>query len=109
MATKKAGTGDEEMMRGLYEWCGDMGQTHGVGIRVTIAPTKRPGVFYVKAQALEMADGLPKAIRVQYKTEWPTSQHQTLAGALMNACMHLDHLLGMDGLEGNAPKTPVPL
>lgn len=89
---------DEEMIRSVWDWAGEMHALYGVGVRVTLAPTKRPGILLLKAQALEMADGKPIGVRVQYTIEWPTSTHQTLAGAVLGAAMHLDHLLGMDML-----------
>jgi hypothetical protein len=104
MAAKNGkAVGDEDMMMGAWQWCGEVSQTHGLGVRVTIAPTIRKGVFLVKAQALHMADTKPVGIKVQVTREWPSSTYQTLAGCLMNVLMHLDHVIGMDGLtEGDS-------
>lgn len=106
MAVRKGvGSSDEDVLRTMSSWQADAKKQHGVGVRVLITPTTRTGVWVIRAQALEMADEKPVAVRVQIRQEYPTAQHQTFLGALMNALMQLDHELGYDGLH--EPETPV--
>lgn len=96
MARGKVTHGDEEQMRGAYDWAGEAGRVHGCAIRLVLLPTSRPGVWLVRAQAVDAVDGRAVRVRVQVALEWPRSEQQTLSGAIMNALMQLDHELGYD-------------
>ena len=103
MGVKKSTTQDEEIMRGAWSWAGDACATHTCSIRVGLVPTGRVGCWEVRAQAVDVVEGRIRAIRLQVAVYWPTAHQQTLAGAVMNALMRLDHELGVDALAQGGP------
>lgn len=97
-ATKKSTTQDEEIMRGAWDWAGDACAHHACGIRVALVPATRLGCWKIRAQAVDVVEGRARGVKVQVEVDWPTAHYQSLAGALMNALMRLDHELGYDEL-----------
>jgi hypothetical protein len=99
MSKAPVGRADEEFIRSAWDWAGEAAVEHRAGIRVSLVPSKRRGVWQIRAQAVEMVETRAVGIRVQVETEWPTTNHSTLAGAVLAALMQLDHQLGIDALQ----------
>lgn len=99
MSRGKTRSADEDVMGAAYDWAGEAGRVHNCGARIVLLPSRRRGVWLVRAQAVDVVDKRAVGVRVQVELEWPTSEYQTFAGALMNALMRLDHELGIDALQ----------
>lgn len=99
MGGGRVGQADEEMMKGAYDWAGEASSLHRCAVRVVLRTTPRRGVWSVRAQAVDVVEGRAVGVRAQVEIEWPSAHHQTLAGAVLNALMRLDHELGVDELQ----------
>lgn len=95
----RVGQSDEEYIRAAHEWARETERQHNCGVRISLVPTSRKGVWKARAQCCEVVDGRAVGVRLQVEGEWPTSQHSTLAGYLMNLLMQLDHQMGIDELQ----------
>lgn len=84
---------DEEMLGSVWDWVKSAKAEYGYPIRLQLLMTERRGVFIIKAQALKMDGDKAVGFAHQYEVEWPRSQHATLAGALLGACITLEHQL----------------
>jgi hypothetical protein len=99
----QVGRQDEEYIKAAWDWAGEASNLHNAGIRVSMVPGKRRGVWKLRAQAVEMVEVRAVGIRVQVEQEWPNTTHSTLAGAILALLMQLDHQLGIDALTGGEP------
>lgn len=99
MARGKVKPQDEQVMADAWEWASEASSGHGAGVRVVLIPSGRRGVWVVRAEAVDVVDGRARSVRIQVRWEWPHAEYQTLAGAIMNALMQLDHQMGIDALD----------
>lgn len=103
MGKSPVGRNDEEYMKAAWDWAGEAAVQHNAGVRLSLTPSKRRGVWRLRAQACETVNERAVGIRVQVEVEWPSVTHSTLAGALLAALMQLDHQLGIDALGASDP------
>lgn len=93
----------DNMMLGLWEWCGDVGQATGYGCQVTMVPTRRPGVFRIGLRALELVDGKAVGTACQVGAEWPDAEGRELGAFLLMLALRLDQKLAENPLRQGAP------
>lgn len=100
---KKTRNPDEEMMLAAWEWAAEINKDYSYGVRWQITPLQRKGTFRIECLALHVVDGKPVGVVVKYTEEWPSSNIQGLCGRLMKVAMGVDHVLGIDALQPEAP------
>jgi hypothetical protein len=83
---------EESMLRGVWEHLVDAAADHDCLTAMTLEPSVQPGRFNLHAVAYrQAADGRKRMVH-KYITAHPSSEAQSLAGALMRACIHLTRM-----------------
>lgn len=89
---------DADYMGPAWEWAGDICHNHRCAVGVSVLPTRRAGVWTVRATAKALGEGPVTHQYVRVEAEWPNSTPQTLAGLIWALMMQLD---------GELSKTPI--
>lgn len=90
---------DEELAGTAWAWSADVGSTHGCGVRVSLVPDRRRGVWVVRCQAVEVVEGRAVAVRAEVKAEWPDVHGTSLMGRVHALTCELDSVLTDDQLQ----------
>lgn len=88
MAKKRYDTGGDLLAAAWQEARAIERETGGV-IRITAYPTSRQGVFTLKAQLCDQADGRLAGIRCQVELDYPSAQNTTFGGFWYRLLLHL--------------------
>jgi hypothetical protein len=101
MGKPNAGSVDESFLAPAWQWGNELAGRLQLVTRVSLVPSRRPGVWVVTASAHEHVEGRISGTRCKVTVEWPTATLRPLAAEIMNLLMRLDHELGYDELNSH--------
>jgi hypothetical protein len=97
------GTAEEEFARSAWDWSGDLAEGTSLLTQVSLAPTKRKGVWSVRVRALAHVDDKPHQVVAQLAGEWPNSERVDFWGFVLALQMRLSEQVEQDAAGGWLP------
>lgn len=97
---KPEGTSDREWFLAAWEWCGEVTTDTRLATQVSVTPTARKGVWRLRGRLCHHVDGKLHGVVAQVETEWPSSAHQSFAGAFHALLMKLDAVAAQELFPG---------
>lgn len=93
---------DRDWMEAAYDWAGEVGESTGKAVQVSMYPSGRRGVWRVQVRLLETVDGRPAAVALQVTGEWPNVSRAGFCAYVHALTMQLDNLAVCDPLRSEA-------
>lgn len=91
---------DVGYVQDAWQYAVELGTEHGCGVRLSMWPDSRRGVWQLQCQAIEVVDGKAVGVRYALKDSWPNSRYESLSGTLFRLVVELDKQLSFDALTG---------
>lgn len=97
--TSRAWKRDAEWLLGAWHWAGDIGANTSRGVRLSLTPGTRKGVWVVRAQSVEVVEGRAVGVHTQVEGEYPTAYQEDFGAFVLNMLMKLDARLECTPIE----------
>lgn len=91
---------DRDWLLAVWEWSAELGAANGPGVRLSLMPTTRPGVFTVTVAACEVVDGRVVQVLAKKAGEWPNADRAALGAYLLRLMAALDAELATEIMRG---------
>lgn len=91
---------DRDWLLAVWEWAAELGETDGPGVRVSMTPTTRAGVFTVTVAACEVVDGRIVQVVAKKAGEWPNADRVALGAYILRLMAALDAELAAEIMRG---------
>lgn len=87
-----------------WQYAVELGTEHGCGVRLSMWPDSRKGVWQLQCQAIEVVDGKAVGVRYALKDSWPNARYDSLPATMFRMVVELDKQLSFDGFLGQPNK-----
>ena len=102
MAGKKqyhSGSADEDVLRAAWDWSAEATAADIGAVQISMTPTRRYGVWRIRARLVHVTDGRATGVRVQVEGEFPNAARARLSEYVMALLMQLEREASYDVLR----------